>query len=74
VRVQIRSEGAAKINRVSSGAASKSEVPQKQRRSSGVVLSSLKFPTMAKVLFTAVVADMRNKLNGTVFSKNRYGA
>ncbi len=28
----------------------------------------------AKVLFTAVVADMRNKLNGTVFSKNRYGA
>lgn len=29
--------------------------------------------TMAKVLFTAVVADMRNKLNGTVFSKNRYG-
>jgi hypothetical protein len=28
---------------------------------------------MAKVLFTAVVADMRNKLNGTVFSKNRYG-
>jgi len=29
---------------------------------------------MAKVLFTAVVADMRNKLNGTVFSKNRYGA
>lgn len=29
---------------------------------------------MAKVLFTAVVADMRNKLAGTVFSKNRYGA
>lgn len=29
---------------------------------------------MAKVLFTAVVADMRNKLNGTVFSKNRSGA
>lgn len=29
---------------------------------------------MAKILFTAVVADMRNKLNGTVFSKNRYGA
>ena len=28
----------------------------------------------AKLLFTAVVADMRNKLNGTVFSKNRYGA
>ena len=28
---------------------------------------------MAKLLFTAVVADMRNKLNGTVFSKNRYG-
>lgn len=28
---------------------------------------------MAKVLFTAVVADMRNKLAGTVFSKNRYG-
>lgn len=29
---------------------------------------------MAKVLFTAVVADMRNKLNGSVFSKNRGGA
>lgn len=29
---------------------------------------------MAKVLFTAIVADMRNKLAGTVFSKNRYGA
>lgn len=29
---------------------------------------------MAKILFTAVVADMRNKLNGTVFSKNRYGS
>lgn len=29
---------------------------------------------MAKLLFTAVVADMRNKLNGTVFSKNRYGS
>lgn len=29
---------------------------------------------MAKILFTAIVADMRNKLNGTVFSKNRYGA
>lgn len=29
---------------------------------------------MAKILFTAVVADMRNKLAGTVFSKNRYGA
>jgi hypothetical protein len=29
---------------------------------------------MAKLLFTAIVADMRNKLNGTVFSKNRYGA
>ncbi len=28
---------------------------------------------MAKVLFTAIVADMRNKLNGTVFAKNRYG-
>lgn len=28
---------------------------------------------MAKVLFTAIVADMRAKLNGTVFSKNRYG-
>lgn len=28
----------------------------------------------AKVLFTAVVADMRNKLNGSVFSKNRGGA
>lgn len=29
---------------------------------------------MARVLFTAVVADMRNKLNGTVFSKNKAGA
>ena len=29
---------------------------------------------MAKVKFTAVVADMRNKLNGTVFSKNRGGS
>lgn len=29
---------------------------------------------MAKILFTAVVADMRAKLNGSVFSKNRYGA
>ncbi len=29
---------------------------------------------MAKVKFTAVVADMRNKLNGSVFSKNRSGA
>lgn len=26
-----------------------------------------------KVLTTAIVADIRNKLNGTVFSKNRYG-
>lgn len=29
---------------------------------------------MAKILMTAIVADIRNKLNGTVFSKNRYGA
>lgn len=29
---------------------------------------------MAKILYTAVVADMRGKLNGTVFSKNRGGA
>lgn len=29
---------------------------------------------MAKVKFTAVVADMRNKLNGSVFAKNRGGA
>lgn len=29
---------------------------------------------MAKILFTAVVADMRNKLAGTVFSKNKAGA
>lgn len=29
---------------------------------------------MAKILMTAIVADMRNKLNGSVFSKNRYGA
>jgi len=27
-----------------------------------------------KVLTTAIVADIRNKLNGTVFSKNRYGS
>lgn len=31
------------------------------------------FP-MAKILTTAIVADIRNKLNGSVFSKNRYGA
>lgn len=30
--------------------------------------------TMAKILFTAVVADARGKLAGTVFSKNRAGA
>lgn len=29
---------------------------------------------MAKVKFTAIVADMRGKLNGSVFSKNRGGA
>lgn len=29
---------------------------------------------MAKILFTAIVSDMRNKLNGSVFSKNRYGS
>lgn len=29
---------------------------------------------MAKVLFTAVVADMRGKIAGTVFSKNKAGA
>lgn len=29
---------------------------------------------MAKILTTAIVADIRNKLNGSVFSKNRYGA
>jgi len=29
---------------------------------------------MAKILFTAIVADMRNKIAGTVFSKNRGGA
>lgn len=29
---------------------------------------------MAKILFTAFLADARNKLNGNVFSKNRYGA
>lgn len=29
---------------------------------------------MAKVKYTAVVADMRNKLSGTIFSKNRGGA
>lgn len=29
---------------------------------------------MAKVLFTAVVADMRGKLAGTVFSKNKAGS
>lgn len=28
---------------------------------------------MAKLLFTAFLADARNKLNGSVFSKNRYG-
>src|SRR4030065_43015 len=29
---------------------------------------------MAKLKFTAIVADMRGKLNGSVFSKNRAGA
>jgi hypothetical protein len=29
---------------------------------------------MAKILMTAIVADIRNKLNGTVFSKNKAGA
>ena len=29
---------------------------------------------MARVLYTAIVADMRNKLNGSVFSKNKSGA
>lgn len=29
---------------------------------------------MAKILFTAVVADMRRKVRGSVFTKNRYGA
>lgn len=29
---------------------------------------------MAKVKFTAIVADMRNKLNGSVFARNRGGA
>jgi hypothetical protein len=29
---------------------------------------------MAKVKFTAVVADMRNKLNGSVFARNKGGA
>jgi hypothetical protein len=29
---------------------------------------------MAKVLFSALITDMRNKLNGSVFSRNRGGA
>lgn len=29
---------------------------------------------MAKILFTAFLSDARNKLNGNVFSKNRYGS
>lgn len=29
---------------------------------------------MAKIKTTAIVADIRNKLNGSVFSKNRYGS
>lgn len=29
---------------------------------------------MAKIQFTAFLADARNKLNGNVFSKNRYGS
>lgn len=28
---------------------------------------------MAKILYSALVSDMRNKLNGSVLSKNRYG-
>lgn len=35
---------------------------------------SPKLYTMAKILTTAIVADIRNKLNGSVFSKNRYGS
>jgi hypothetical protein len=62
------------FNRESSGGGSLAEVAGTYRCCSGFVLSSLKRHIMAKVLFTAVVADMRNKLNGTVFSKNRYGA
>jgi hypothetical protein len=58
-----------------------SNVPQKQKRSPARQalakdrnnFQNLNQLNMAKVLFTAVVADMRNKLNGTVFSKNRYG-
>lgn len=34
----------------------------------------INFVIMAKILFTAVVADMRNKIAGTVFSRNRAGA
>lgn len=29
---------------------------------------------MAKILYSALVSDMRNKLNGSVMSKNRYGS
>lgn len=36
--------------------------------------NSLLTNKMAKILTTAIVADIRNKLNGSVFSKNRYGA
>lgn len=34
----------------------------------------LKIILMAKVLFSALISDMRNKLNGSVFAKNRGGS
>lgn len=37
-------------------------------------INPLHSTTMAKILTTAIVADIRNKLNGSVFSKNRYGS
>jgi hypothetical protein len=38
------------------------------------LITNLKLAQMAKVLFTAFMADARGKVNGTVFSKNRGGA
>jgi hypothetical protein len=39
-----------------------------------LLINQLNFITMAKIKTTAIVADIRGKLNGSVFSKNRGGA
>lgn len=40
----------------------------------GVIVFLRKYTTMAKILFTAFMADARGKLAGTVFSKNAAGS